>query len=71
MASSIFGPQGGNSILQAVQQLRALGDPNQAYAHLYQSSPQFRDFADSVKGKTPHEAFREHGLDFDQMRGLF
>lgn len=49
MASSIFGPQGGNSILQAVQQLKALGDPNQAYAQLYQSNPQFRDFADSVK----------------------
>ena len=71
MTSSIFGPQGGNTILQAVQQLKALGDPNQAYSQLYQANPQFREFADSMRGKTPQQAFQENGLDFDQMRGLF
>lgn len=71
MASSIFGNQGGNSILQAVSQLMAIGDPNQAYAQLYQSNPQFRQFADSMKGKTPQQAFQEHGLDYEQVRGLF
>lgn len=72
MTSSIFSQQPqGNSILQAIGQLRALGNPNQAYAQLYQSDPQFRQFADSMKGKTPQQAFQEHGLDYEQVRGLF
>lgn len=68
MASSIFGNRKGNSILDAVSQFRALGNPNQAYAQLYQSNPQFRAFADSMRGKTPEQAFRENGLDFSQFR---
>lgn len=72
MASSIFGQQPqGNSILQAIGQLRALGNPEQAYAQLYQSNPQFRQFADSMKGKTPEQAFKDNGLDFEQFRNLF
>lgn len=71
MASSIFGPQkGGNTILDAVRQLKALGDPNQAFGQMYQNNPEFRRFADSMRGKTPEEAFREHGLDFGQLRGM-
>lgn len=71
MASSIFGNQGGNSLLSAVSKLRAIGNPQQAYAQLYQSDPQFRQFADSMRGKTPEQAFRENGLDFDQFRSMF
>lgn len=70
MASSIFGNQGGSSILGAVQQLRALGDPSQAYAQLYQSNPQFRQFADSVRGKTPEQAFMENGLNYDDFKNF-
>lgn len=69
MPSSIFGPrQGGNSILAAVSQLRSMGDPQAVYDQMYQSNPQFRQFADSMSGKTPEQAFRENGLDFDQVR---
>lgn len=71
MASSIFGQRRGSSVIDAVNQLRALGNPNQAYAQLYQSNPQFRQFADSMRGKTPEEAFRENGLDFGQFRNMF
>lgn len=71
MASSIFGQRRGSSVMDAVNQLRALGNPNQAYAQLYQSNPQFRQFADSMRGKTPEEAFRENGLDFGQFRNMF
>lgn len=70
MASSIFGDQGGNSILAAVGKLRSMGNPNQAYAQLYQTDPQFRQFADSMRGKTPEQAFRENGLDFGQVRNF-
>lgn len=71
MASSIFGKRKGSSVFDAVSQLRALGNPNQAYTQLYQSNPQFRQFADSMRGKTPEQAFRENGLDFDQFRNIF
>lgn len=71
MPSSIFGSNvGGNSILSAVNALKSAsqGDPQALYNHLYQSNPQFHAFADSVRGKTPEEAFREHGLDYDEVR---
>lgn len=70
MVSSIFGNQSGNSIIDAVRQLRTLGNPEQAYAQMYQSNPQFRQFADSMRGKTPEQAFRENGLDFGPFRNL-
>ena len=71
MASSIFGNRGGNSILNAIGRMRALGNPDTAYQQMYQSNPQFRQFADSMQGKTPEQAFRENGLDYDHFKGLF
>lgn len=70
MVSSIFGGKSGNSVLGAIQQLQAFGNPNQAYAQLYQNNPQFRQFADSMQGKTPEQAFRENGFDFELFRNL-
>ena len=37
---------------------------------LYQSNPQFRQFADSMQGKTPEQAFQEHGLDYSQFQNI-
>lgn len=72
MASSLFPlPQrGGNSILDAVNALRSAsqGNTQALYSQLYQTNPQFRSFADSMRGKTPEQAFQENGLDFDQVR---
>ena len=73
MASSIFRKPKGNSVLDAVNQTRSIlgSDPNAALSSLYQSNPQFRQFADSMRGKTPQQAFRENGLDYDDYRPLF
>ena len=73
MASSLFPPSNGNSILSAVNALKGAsnGNPQALYSHLYQTNPNFRSFADSVRGKTPDQAFREHGLDYDQVRRYF
>lgn len=71
MASSIFGRRGGSSIMDAVGQLRAMGNPQAAFDAMYSSNPQFRQFADSMRGKTPEQAFRENGLDFGQFSPLF
>lgn len=70
MASSIFGNRKRSTVFDAVSQLKALGNPNQAYAQLYSSDPRFRQFADSMRGKTPEQAFSENGLDFNQFRNL-
>lgn len=69
MASSIFNKPQGNSILAAISQLRT-GNPQAIYSQMYQSNPQFRQFADSMQGKTPEQAFRENGLDFNQFKNI-
>lgn len=73
MASSIFGNRRNNSALSAVQQVRSIlgGDPQAALNSMYQNNPQFHQFADSMRGKTPEQAFRENGLDYGMFRGLF
>lgn len=73
MPSSIFGQQpAGNSVLSAVSAFKGAvgGNPQAAFDHMYQTNPQFRQFADSMRGKTPQQAFQENGLDFTQIRGL-
>lgn len=70
MTSSIFGRSNGNSILSIVNSMRTMGNPQMVYRQMYQTDPRFRQFADSMKGKSPEQAFRENGLDFDQIRGL-
>jgi len=37
---------------------------------MYQNNPNFRQFANSMKGKTPEQAFKENGLDFNQFKNL-
>lgn len=63
----------GNNLINAINNIKsaAQGNPQALFNNMMQSNPQFRAFAESMKGKTPEEAFREHGLDFNQIRGLF
>lgn len=72
MASPIFGnqPQPGNQgIFGLIKQLRN-GDSQAIFNQMYESNPQFRDFANSMKGKTPEEAFKEKGFDYNQFKGM-
>lgn len=71
MPSSIFSGQSGSSITRAIRQLRSMGNPSIMYDNMYRSNPEFRQFADSMKGKTPQQAFRENGLDFNQINNMF
>ena len=52
-------PQGPSSMLQSL-----------IFNNLYQRNPQFRQFADSMRGKTPEQAFQEQGLDYNQYRDM-
>ena len=73
MASSLF-PQSTNNnpVLNAIGQLKSVaqGNPQALFENMLQSNPQFKSFADSMKGKTPEQAFSEHGLDFNQVKDL-
>ncbi len=40
------------------------------FNRMYQSNPQFRQFADSMQGKTPEQAFQEQGLDYSQFQNV-
>lgn len=63
-------PQQASSLRQQIQQLRQQGPSNVLFNQMYNSNPQFREFADKVRNMTPEEAFRQNGLDFNQFRDL-
>ncbi len=46
------------------------GDVTGFIEYLKQTDPEFAAFANSMQGKTPQQAFQEHGLDFSQFSGL-
>lgn len=62
-----------NQMLNAVNAFKSAsqGNPQALFNQMYQTNPQFRSFADSMQGKSPEQAFRENGLDFNKVRGFF
>lgn len=62
----------GNQILTALPAIRDMvrQGPAGVYANMYQSNPRFREFADSMSGKSPEEAFREAGFDYEGIKQL-
>ena len=71
MSNPLFNnqPQPGNQgIFGLMKQLKG-GNPQEMFNQMYQTNPQFRDFANSVKGKTPEQAFQEKGFDFNSFKG--
>lgn len=40
------------------------------FNRLYQGNPKFREFADSMQGKNPQQAFQERGLDYSQYQNV-
>lgn len=59
-----------NSISNMIGQLKSMGPSNAVFNQMYNNNPQFRNFANSVRGKTPEEAFKQNGLDFNDFRSL-
>lgn len=57
-----------NTIMDQLNQIRRAGPSNMLFNQMYQNNPQFKQFADSMQGKTPEQAFRENGLDFNQFK---
>lgn len=63
-------PKNNNTPLVQLQQIRQQGPSNVLFNQMYQSNPQFKQFADSMRGKTPEQAFQENGLDFNRFKNL-
>lgn len=48
----------------------AQGNPNALMQSLMRSNPSFAQFVQQNKDKTPQQAFKDAGLDFDQVTRL-
>lgn len=46
------------------------GNPEQIAQQMMQSNPQFRQFVESNKGKTPEQVARENGIDLSQFKNM-
>ena len=65
--------QGGNNkmarAMQVMKMLRS-GNPEQIARQMMRSNPQFRQFVEANKGKTPEQVAQEHGIDLNQFKGM-
>lgn len=68
--------QGANSpankmgqVANILKMLRS-GNPEQIAQQMMQSNPQFRQFVEANRGKTPEQVAREHGIDLNQIKSM-
>lgn len=61
-----------NKMAQAMQVMKMLrsGNPEQIAQQMMQSNPQFRQFVEANKGKTPEQVAREYGVDLNQIKSM-
>lgn len=72
MSNPLFSNQsqsGNQGIFDLIQQLKGSNSQG-VFNQMYQNNPQFRDFANAVKGKTPEEAFQQYSLDFNAFKNI-
>ena len=70
MPNPIFEGRNSSSNGSVFDFIRGIRDPQKMFDRMYKENPQFRDFANSMKGKTPEEAFKENGFDYDRFKGM-
>ena len=71
-----------NPILQALNAAKNLssagdlirkiksGNPDEIFQAMYNSNPQFRQFVDDNKGKSPEQIAQENGVDLRQLQNF-
>lgn len=61
-----------NKMAQAMQAMKVLrsGNPEQIAQQMMQNNPQFRQFVEQNKGKTPEQVAKEHGIDLSQFKTM-
>lgn len=47
------------------------GNPEQIAQQMLQNNPQFKQFMDMNKGKTPEQVAKENGIDLNTIMGQF
>ena len=68
--------QGANSYTNKMGQVANLmkmlrsGNPDQIAQQMMQNNPQFRQFVEENKGKTPEQVAQEHGFDLSQLKSM-
>lgn len=56
--------------IAGVMQMLKSGNPEQIAQQMMQSNPQFRQFMEQNKGKTPEQVAKENGIDLSQFKGM-
>lgn len=63
---------GNNKMAQVANVMKMLksGNPEQMAMQMMQNNPQFRQFVEQNKGKTPEQVAQEHGIDLAQFKNM-
>ena len=56
--------------IAGVMQMLKSGNPEQIAQQMMQSNPQFRQFMEQNKGKTPEQVAKENGIDLSRFKGM-
>ena len=57
-----------SNFVNTISNLKKAGPSQVIFDNMYKTNPRFREFADSMKGKTPEQAFSENGLNFNDYK---
>lgn len=69
LLNAMNGNRGNNGLAQILSMLKS-GNPEQIAQNLIQRNPQFKEFMEANKGKTPEQVARENGIDFSQIKNM-
>lgn len=64
-------PKNNMSQIGSIMQMLKSGNPQQMFQNMIQSNPQFRQFVEANKGKTPQQVAKEYGIDLNAIMGQF
>ena len=61
-----------NKMAQTMQVMKMLrsGNPEQIASQMMQNNPQFRQFVEANKGKSPQQVAQENGINLNQIMGM-
>lgn len=58
-----------NNLVNIIQMLKS-GNPEQIAMNLMNKNPQFRQFVEANKGKSPEQVAKENGIDLSQFKNM-
>lgn len=60
----------GKSSNNLLNQLASVKNPNAMFNQLMNTNPQFRQFVDANRNKSPEQIAQDYGVDISQLKGL-